>query len=287
MAAARFALLSSFALAAALLPGEGHTASVLPPEAAKLAPHRAVYNLELASTRSSSTVADISGRMVFEFTGNACDGYTQNMRFVMNVSNRDGGSTLSDMRSSTWESLAGDKYKFNFDDYENQKSTERTTGDAVRKSEGGDVAVTLDKPAADKLALTPGTLFPVQHTMHLLAAALRGDHMMAADLYDGSDKGKKEFFTNSVIGGLHASTAASELEPIKNVERLAGLKSWPVTIAYYGPGSNKAEGLPEHEMSFEFYENGVVRKLGLDYGTLKVKGTLAEIEFYEPVKCGN
>jgi len=123
MAAARLTRLACLALAAAAMPGAALAASAPPPEAAKLAPHRAVYNLELASTRASSSVADISGRMVFEFTGNACDGFTQSMRFVMNVSNRDGGSTLSDMRSTTWENPAGDKYKFNFDDYENQKST--------------------------------------------------------------------------------------------------------------------------------------------------------------------
>jgi len=260
-------------------------ASMAPPVAGKLAPHRAVYDLELASTKSSSSVAAISGRMVFEFTGNACDGFTQNMRFVMNVSNRDGGSNLSDLRSTTWETPGGDKYKFSYNDFENQKATDQTTGDAVREDDGGSVAVKLAKPAPTSMALMPGTLFPVQHTIHLIEAALRGDHMMSADLYDGSDKGQKAFFTNSVIGETHVATATSGLEPIKNIEHLAGLKSWPVSIAFYGLDSTKAEGLPEHQMSFELYENGVVRKLGLDYGSLSVKGTLAEIEFYDPVAC--
>jgi hypothetical protein len=265
--------------------GPAVAASVTLPDAVKLAPHRAVYDLELASTRSSSSVSAIQGRMVFEFTGSPCDGFTQNTRFVMNVNNRDGGSTLSDLRSSTFETPGGDKYKFSYDDFENQKPTDVTTGGAERKGQDGAVAVTLEKPVASRLDLTAGTLFPVQHTMHLLAAALRGDHMMAADLYDGSDKGQKAFFTNSVIGDMHPAATLAELEPIKNVEHLAGLKSWPVSIAFYDPGSNKAEGLPEHEMSFELYENGVVRKLGLDYGSLTVRGTLAEIEFYPPDKC--
>jgi EipB-like len=258
-----------------------------PPEAAKLAPHRAVYDLELASTGSSSSVEAIQGRMVFEFTGNACEGYTQNVRFVMNVNNRDGGSTLSDLRSSTWENSGADQYKFRYDDFENQKATDKTVGDASRKAADGPIAVTLDKPQESKLAINPGTLFPVQHTIHLLAAALRGEHIMSADLYDGSDKGQKAFFTNTVIGELRPGEAGGGLEPIKNMEHLAGLKSWPVSIAFYVPGSTKAEGLPEHQMSFVLYENGVARKLALDYGSLTVKGTLAEIEFYEPAKCPN
>ena len=286
---ASFRALGLAALAAMTSLGFGYAgaAAISPPEAAKLVPHRAVYDLELSSTKSSSSVAAIAGRMVFEFTGNPCEGFTQNMRFVMNVSNRDGGSTLSDLRSTTFETPDGDTYKFNFNDFENQKATDVTTGDAVRDTPGGAVAVKLAKPAAAKLELTPGTLFPVQHTIRLLAAALRGEHMMSADLYDGSDKGQKEFFTNTVIGELRPAAAASDLEPIKNVERLAGLKSWPVTIAYYGAGSTKADGLPEHQMSFLLYENGVARKLGLDYGSLTVKGTLAGIEFYEPAKCTN
>jgi len=262
-------------------------ASVSLPEASKIAPHRAVYDLELGGTHGASAVAAIQGRLVFEITGNACDGFTQNMRFVMNVSNRDGGSTLSDLRSSTWEAPAGDKYRFSYNDFQNQAATDETKGDAVRDGQGGKVAVNLAKPASSKVSLAPGTLFPVQHTIHLLAAALRGDHIMSADLYDGSDKGQKAFFTNSVIGEMHSDAAASDLEPIKNVERLARLKSWPVAIAYYDAGSDKAEGLPAHEMSFLFYENGVIRKLGIDYGTLTVRGTLSEIEFYEPAVCGN
>lgn len=262
-------------------------ASLLLPETAKLAPHRAVYDLELGGTRGASSVAAVQGRLVFEFTGSACEGFTQNMRFVMNISNRDGGANLSDLRSTTWETPDGGKYRFSFNDFQNQESTDETKGDAVRDGQGGSVAVSLAKPALSKVSLTPGTLFPVQHTIHLLAAALRGDHLMAADLYDGSDKGQKSFFTNSIIGPVRPAGPDAGLELVKNAERLAGLKSWPVTIAYYDAGSDKAEGIPAHEMSFVLYENGVIRKLGIDYGTLSVKGTLAEIEFYEPGKCPN
>jgi hypothetical protein len=43
--------------------------------------------------------------------------------------------------------------------------------------------------------------------------------------------------------------------------------------------------MPLHQMSFRFYENGVVRNLTIDYGTLMVKGTLAELEFYKTTPC--
>ena len=42
-----------------------------------LAPHRAVYEFALGTTRSGNSLASLSGRMVYEFTGSSCDGFTQ------------------------------------------------------------------------------------------------------------------------------------------------------------------------------------------------------------------
>jgi EipB-like len=262
-------------------------AGVLPPEAQMLAPHRAVYDLELGSTRASSTVSGVRGRLVFEFTGNVCEGFTQNMRFVMGVSNRDGGETMSDLRSTTWETPSGDKFRFSINDFQNAEQSDATSGSAERHGEKGVVDVSLAKPSEAKVALVPGTIFPVQHTIALLGTALRGGHVMAANLFDGSEKGKKASFTNSIIGAVRPASASPEMASIKNAGRLAGLRSWPVTIAYFDTDSAKAEGVPAHEMSFQFYENGVVGQLSIDYGTLSVKGTLAEIEFYPTAICSN
>jgi hypothetical protein len=262
-------------------------AGMLPPEALLLAPHRAVYDLELGSARASSSVAGVRGRLVFEITGNVCEGFTQNMRFVMGVSNRDGGETMSDLRSTTWETPSGDKFKFTVDDYQNAEQSDATVGSAERPSEHAEVAVSLAKPKSEKLSLVPDTIFPVQHTIRLLGTALRGEHAMAANLFDGSDKGQKASFTNSIIGRLRPAESKPEITAVKNAERLTTLRSWPVNIAYYTTESSKAEGTPEHEMAFTVYENGVVSKLLIDYGSLSVKGTLAEIEFYPPVKCPN
>ncbi len=263
------------------------SAGVLPPEALMLAPHRAVYDLELGSARASSSVAGVRGRLVFEFTGNVCDGFTQNMRFVMGVSNRDGGETMSDLRSTTWETPSGDKFKFTVDDFQNAEPSDATAGSAERPAEHDAVAVSLAKPKTEKLSLLPDTIFPVQHTIRLIGAAIRGEHAMAANLFDGSDKGQKASFTNSIIGKLHPAAVSPDFAAVKNAERLNTLRSWPVNIAYYGTESAKAEGTPEHEMAFTVFENGVVSKLTIDYGSLSVKGTLAEIEFYPPAKCPN
>ena len=75
-----------------------------------LAPHRAVYELTLASARSGQGMASVAGRMVYDLVGSACEGYTQNMRFVTRMSYQSGNTTVADLRSSTWEDGLGKRF---------------------------------------------------------------------------------------------------------------------------------------------------------------------------------
>ena len=156
----------------------------------KLAPHRAIYEMKLGDTRSGSGVTDLSGRMVFEISGSACEGYTQNMRFVMETTNRDGASSTTDMRSSSWEDGAAGRYRFTVSNYRDQEQTDSTAGNALRspvagekpadkpaadKSSAatasggpGEVKVELTKPAPTQLKLPGKVVFPVQHSMMLI-----------------------------------------------------------------------------------------------------------------------
>src|SRR6516162_405598 len=71
-------------------------ATALPP-ASELASHRAVYELRLAQTRGNSAVA-ARGRILYDFSGNACEGYALQFRQVSELDNGEGKVTLSDLR---------------------------------------------------------------------------------------------------------------------------------------------------------------------------------------------
>jgi len=43
--------------------------------------------------------------------------------------------------------------------------------------------------------------------------------------------------------------------------------------------------VPVYELSFLFFENGVSRKLFIDYGEFAINGVLKEIVFHPPSKC--
>ena len=279
---------SSIVLAALLvLTTAGASGALVPPLAKGLAPHRAVYDLKLDTAKDAADVTDASGRIVFEFAGSACEGFTQNMRFVLKTTNKDGVSNLSDLRTSTWEDADGRRFRFNQKNFDNQQEGQTLSGNALRDEGTGKVAVSIgDSGAGAKpLSLPSGVLFPVQHTLSILAAAEKGDAFMSVNLFDGSDNGNKVYFTNTLIGHEKAKIDDSEIANVKNAEKLKAMRSWPVNVAFFNEGSDKAEGTPSQEMGFRLYENGVVRSLHLDYGTMSLNGTLAEIEFYPPAVC--
>lgn len=259
-----------------------------PPAAAEpLAPHRAVYEIALASSRGGSGVTELTGRMVYELTGSACQGYTQNMRFVTRMTNQEGATSLTDMRSSSWEDAVAKAFRFNSSQYKDTRLEETTDGDAARSTPGGDVKVMITKPARKAMSLKADTFFPVQHSKALLTAARSGAQFFIADLYDGSEKGEKVFSTASFIGRPKAVGYNRTLPEAKNASQLDGLKSWPISISYFEEGSDRKDAIPAYELAFLYFENGVSRRLFIDYGDFAVRGTLQSLDFLEPAKCRN
>ena len=58
-----------------------------------------------------------------------------------------------------------------------------------------------------------------------------------------------------------------------------------VTVSYFDETREDGGMTPFYEASFILYENGVSRQVVIDYGTFKIAGKLAEIEFLEADTC--
>jgi EipB-like len=275
------AMTGALALLAAWQAGPARAAG----EDVLMAPHRAVYEMSLATARGGTGVTAVSGRMVYELTGSVCEGYTQNMRFVTQMINQGGTAMITDLRSSSWEEGNGKRFRFNSSQYRDEKATEITAGDAARANTADEVKVELTKPAKKDLSLSSRVYFPVQHSIALVAAARVGKTMFRADLYDGSEKGEKVYDTVSVIGSRRSPGSNRQLPQVKNAEQLDQLAAWPVSIAYFEPGSDHKDAVPVYELSFLFFENGVSRKLLIDYGEFAIQGEIKEIVFLPSGKC--
>ena len=111
-----------------------------------LAPHRAVYEMSLAESRGGAGVTQVTGRMVYELTGSACEGYTQNMRFVTRMTSGEGSAQLNDLRSSSFEDSTGKSFRFNSNSYKNEQLTDTTQGDAARETGEVKVELTFEPP---------------------------------------------------------------------------------------------------------------------------------------------
>ncbi len=269
----------------AVAPGMAGT-SVAAADAVPFVPHRAVYDLSLGDASAGSGVTGIAGRMVYELNGSACDGYTQNMRFVTVMTNQDGADTVSDLRNSSWEEADAKKLRFSSTQYQNDELADSSQGDALR-SKGATpvVGVDLVKPAKKRVSLPTDIYFPMQHASTLVQAAKSGVKMFTANLYDGSEKGEKYYLTNTIIGQKFAAGSNAPAGTFKGADRLTSVDSWPMSISYFEANKDREDQTPAYELSFRYFENGVTSDLKIDYGQFSIKGELKELTFLDPGKC--
>ena len=163
-------------LAAPLIGGAltGHAHALAGKEPEKLVAHRAIYEMTLDDARTASGITGIDGRMVFEFTGSECDGYSLNMRMVTQMTDSQGQTNMTDLRSSTWEQGDGQKFRFQSSQYLNDKLGDVTLGRATREGSDAAVKVKISQPSRAELNLSGRILFPTQHSLALIQAAEAG-----------------------------------------------------------------------------------------------------------------
>jgi len=252
-------------------------------EPVKLRPHRAVYEMTLDVARSASGITGIDGRMVFEFTGSECEGYTLNMRMVTQMTDSQGQANLTDLRSSTWEEGDGQKFRFQSAQYLNDKLGDVTMGRATRSVRDTAVQVKLSQPSRAELNLSGKVLFPTQHSFALMNAAQDGQSLLQAQIYDGSEKGQKVYDTTAFIGKPVPPRSEDKIEAPAKEKGLADMVSWPVSIGYF-----EAKGgdlTPSYQIDFRLYANGVSRELLIDYGDFSIHGTLSKLEYLKADPC--
>ena len=248
-----------------------------------MAPHRAVYDLELASSEARAGLSGASGRMVLDVTGSECDGWSVEFRIVNDFVLNSGETRLVDSRSSSWEDADGTTMRYSQRQYADSRLESEVLLSVTRDGvdEPGQGFVT--EPEESAFTLVPGALFPVAHQNKLLEAALAGQQRDDSTVYDGSD-GAKSYQAISFIGERKEPHALSA--DIEGAEALAALPSWPVTISYYPHSETpKGEETPSHQVLFDMYENGAAGDVTLDYGDFALKGELTGIEMLAVPEC--
>jgi EipB-like len=254
--------------------------------AAPFLPHQALYELSLVKSRGSSPINSARGRILYNFSGSACEGYTSEFRQVSELDVGEGKVTLSDLRSTSWEDSAGKTYRFKIETRMNDADASPVDGIAERT--GDHITVKLKQPAVKTFTLDGATVFPTEQIQRIIAAAKDGKSLLELTVYDGSDNGQKVYNTLSVIGQpIAGDKGASSSDPSTTNEQMKQLTRWPVTVSYYDRDAKSKEGeqTPVYAMSFELFENGVSRKLVLDYNDFVISGALGKFDVKDAKPC--
>lgn len=244
-------------------------------EAVPLVQHRAVYDLKLTEASERSGITGITGRMVYELRGSACDGYTVRFRYVTQSSTRD-ASQVTDQQTTTFEDAEGKSFSFVTKSYTDQNLDKELRGNATREPEG--VKIDIELPEQKSLELQP-TQFPTQHLVDLISRAKTGETFYETSIFDGSEDADKAM-TTTVIVGKQANASTSDPE-FKTLDKLGTEKFWPVDIAYFDETSDNGEDMPDYRISFKLYENGLTRDLEMDYGDFSIHGELVDLAVFD------
>src|ERR1700694_4716291 len=194
--------------------------------------HQALYELNLVKSRGSNAISGARGRILYNFSGSACEGYTSEFRQVSELDSGEGKLTLSDLRSSSWEDAAGKSYRFKIDTRMNDADSAPVDGVAERA--GDHITVKLKQPVAKTFNLDGNIVFPTEQIQHIIAAARAGKSVLELTVYDGSDNGEKVYNTLSVIGQpLSGDRSIASPDPSTANDQMKSLTRWPVTVSYY------------------------------------------------------
>ena len=131
--------------------------------------HQALYDLSLVKSRSNS-INSARGRILYNFSGSACEGYTSEFRQVSELDSGEGKITLSDLRSNSWEDAAGKSYRFKIETRMNEADAGRVDGSAER--DGDHINVKLKLPSPKSFTLDQAITEAIDNNLDLAAQKL-------------------------------------------------------------------------------------------------------------------
>lgn len=238
--------------------------------AVEVSPHRVIYDLSLASAKSSSGVVDAKGSMLVEWA-DSCDGWTIDQRYRLTVTNDESEESLVVVTFSTWESKDGLSYRFFIRKLRDGDVAEEARGRAHLSARGEAGEAVFSQPEPSTVALPRGTMFPTEHTLLLLRAAEANERFITRQVFDGGE-----------VEGPSEVTAAigQPSPPAKDAKPILAHRGWPMRLAFYKPDAPGSE--PDYEVGMRLLDNGVAEGMTLDYGDMVVRAKLREIEELKP-----
>lgn len=247
-----------------------------------LKPHRAVYDISLKEAEERSGIKGMSGRIVYEMTGNECIGVTVKYRFVAKM-NTSRDTFVTDQRTNTYETPDGNEISFLTKSFVNDMPDQDVVGNAKRTEDGLKVSFGLDK---EREKLLEDAIFTNMHTARVLEQAKQGVSFKDYTLFDGAGEADRTLSNATIVGEVKTYGEIFEKEKPEAVEELLSQEAWPVSSSYFSSEQdNTGEALPEYETSLLLYPGGITRQMTMQYKDYSLLAALQELEFLEEEAC--
>ncbi len=237
----------------------------------ELLPHRATYSITLDKNYQDEDVAEAKGQMTIQLA-KVGDGWAIEQKSTLHIYFRDGSAEQVITNLATYESLDGLKYSFNARTVRGEEE-ESISGEAILASKGGAGIVTYQQPDESTIHLPVGTIFPTQHLIYMLTAAMKGKKVVSNVVFDGSSETHEPVQVDTVLGAAQDPKLV-----LSNKDLLHTKKVWPMRMAIYAVDSTGPEA--DYEIMQNVLDRGIIRDMTLDYGTFKVKAVLNQVEVF-------
>jgi len=266
-------LAAALALGAAVLSAAGGELWA----AVTIAPHRAIYALELNQARSDSQVTQANGRLEYEWD-DVCDGWTVRQRTLLTLVNRRGQPIHSNWAINSWESKDGLKYRFFIRRFHAGGAVESVRGHAELDGPGLGGRAVYQDPEERVVVLPEGTVFPTYYSLEMMALAEQDGLPLWRVMFDG-------FGDEDLLGVSAAMVSAQAAGESASVESamIADLPSWRVRLAFFPLDRRTPE--PDREQGFRVFSNGIFDEMVIDYGDFSIDADLESLTSLPEVSC--
>lgn len=236
-----------------------------------LAPHKALYDIQLVATHSGSQIINISGKMYYEWKP-SCEAWITDHRFDLVYEYADNPSMRVTSDFSTFETFNGEDFNFSARRKRDNTLYQELRGKATIADKGGKAHFTI--PEDLDYDLTNGSMFPMAHTLEMIEKAKNREKFFQAVVFDGSDEeGPVEI--NTFIGNpVNAMTLIKGSDDLDM--SLLNTNAWKVRMAVFPTAEDEA--LSDYEMSIIFHENGIISDMLIDYDDFSVTQKLVALE---------
>lgn len=236
-------------------------------------PHKALYEVRLASTKSGSQIVNVAGKMLYEWHPD-CDAWLSTHRFTLNYEYADSPAMRIDSDFTTYEPFDGKSIDFTSQRKRDGQLFEELRGRAhLKNAETGEAIYSM--PKGLEFDLSGNTLFPMMHSLNVVDIIKQGKKTYNGVVFDGSDaEGPVEI--NAVIGKIVPADQQIVKASDTIDETLLASPARKIRMAYFP--LNEASESADYEMDIVFHENGVISDMLIEYDDFSVTQRLVALE---------